>query len=50
MVWLRGTLLVDRGEFLGQPGQGRWIARPHLATQPLGVPAPEAAAIFEART
>ncbi len=48
-VWLRGKLLVEDGTFHGAPGQGKWIDRPALATQPLGVPAPEAAAIFEAR-
>jgi dihydropyrimidinase len=39
-VILRGTTLVDDGRFLGQPGQGKWIDRPALATQPRGkVPA-----------
>lgn len=48
-VYLRGSLLVDNGIFLGVPGQGNWIDRPELATPPTGVTAPEAAAIFEAR-
>ena len=33
-VLLRGNLLVDEGQFLGMPGQGRWVSRPELATQP----------------
>jgi dihydropyrimidinase len=47
-VFLRGALLVDRGEFLGTPGQGRWIDRPDLATPPSGVAAPEVSTIREA--
>jgi len=38
-VLLRGNLLVRDGKFLGQPGSGRWIDRPRLATQPNGSPA-----------
>jgi dihydropyrimidinase len=33
-VFLRGTPIVQDGQFLGQPGQGHWIDRPELATQP----------------
>ncbi len=49
-VWLRGELLVDGEDFRGSPGQGQWIDRPDLATRPLGVPAPEAAAVYESRS
>lgn len=30
-VFLRGTMLVDNGDFLGSPGGGHWINRPALA-------------------
>lgn len=35
-VILRGQVLVRDGVFFGTPGQGRWINRPVLATQPGG--------------
>ena len=35
-VILRGTPLVENGNFLGQPGSGQWIDRPELATRPKG--------------
>ena len=38
-VLLRGSILVDAGKFLGQPGSGQWIKRPELATRPTGQPA-----------
>lgn len=37
-VILRGQTLVRDGRFLGSPGNGRWIARPGLATRPNGAP------------
>ncbi len=48
-VYLRGTLLVDKGECRGSPGTGQWLDRPGLATPPTGVPAPEAALVYEAQ-
>ena len=38
-VLLRGSVLVEKGQFLAQPGSGQWIERPELATQPKGQPA-----------
>ncbi|MEP1207268.1 MAG: dihydropyrimidinase [Rhizobiaceae bacterium] len=38
-VLLRGRVLVEGEEFFGEPGQGQWINRPELATQPAGSPA-----------
>jgi dihydropyrimidinase len=35
-VLLRGQTIMRDGVFLGAPGQGRWIARPELATRPRG--------------
>ncbi|MEW9920258.1 dihydropyrimidinase [Marimonas sp. MJW-29] len=36
-VFLRGQCLVEDGAFHGQPGSGRWIDRPVLATRPRGM-------------
>lgn len=41
-VLLRGSVLVEEGNFLGQPGSGKWIDRPKLATRPNGQPAADA--------
>jgi dihydropyrimidinase len=35
-VLLRGSVLVEDGKFMGQPGTGQWIERPDLTTRPTG--------------
>jgi dihydropyrimidinase len=35
-VILRGAIVQEDGRFLGEPGQGQWIDRPTLATEPGG--------------
>lgn len=35
-VILRGRTIVEKGEFLGEPGHGMWIDRPKLAAKPKG--------------
>lgn len=41
-VLLRGAMLVEDGKLLAQPGCGKWINRPNLATRPNGRPAADA--------
>ncbi len=48
-VLLRGAVIVEGGEFLGTPGQGRWIDRPATGIGPSGRPAHEVQAIDRAR-
>lgn len=44
-VLLRGEMLVDHGQFLGQPGCGRWLPRTAMGATPTAPPAPEVRAI-----
>lgn len=39
-VLLRGQTIMQDGTFRGEPGAGRWISRPALATRPTGKDAP----------
>jgi dihydropyrimidinase len=42
-VILRGSVIVEDGRILAEPGQGRWIDRPACGVRPSGRPAPELA-------
>jgi dihydropyrimidinase len=42
-VILRGSVIVEDGQIIAQPGQARWIDRPVCGVRPTGRPAPELA-------
>lgn len=49
-VFLRGTLTVDQGRYLGQPGHGRWQHRAGIGVAASQPPAQEVTIIEEAQT
>jgi dihydropyrimidinase len=47
VVIQRGNVVVEDGECLARPGDGRWIARPAIGTVPVISPAPELRGLLE---